>query len=336
MLSSSTDTQDGTQDPIEYISSPCSADREGARIVIVKKPGSADRSPRLNTGGKLEIATSGQTYGHWAAQDVVGVAAVDVADAGGAGGVFNGTESVERFSSDGPRRMFSEANGTPITPGNFSSTGGRVLQKPDLAAADGVSTSTPGFSTFYGTSAAAPHAAGIAALMLEASCGPSQVTPSELRAVNPLYEGREAVEVVPLDPAYGSNFRAEDLEGGEVSLEWTPFGGTPRNLRLRFGAGLRFEESELDGEGEVVVRTTTAVPDGRAGLAYPGVADPKRLLQRGALPFRLRLLASGPHFSPAGAIMAADFRLQCVLATEERVSIMGWRSVVYNSYIVQS
>ena len=76
----------------------------------------------------------------------------------------------------------------------------------------------------------------------------------ELRAVNLVGEGRvsEAVEVVMLlDRVYWSNFGAEDLQGSEASLEHTPFGGTPRSLRLRFGAGLRFEEDELDGEGEV-------------------------------------------------------------------------------------
>ena len=74
----------------------------------------------------------------------------------------------------------------------------------------------------------------------------------ELRAVNLVGNGRvsEAVEVVMgLDRANWSNFRGEDLQGAEASLEHTPFGGTPRSLRLRFGAGLRFEESELDGEG---------------------------------------------------------------------------------------
>ena len=77
----------------------------------------------------------------------------------------------------------------------------------------------------------------------------------ELRAVNLVDEGpeSEAVEVVMgLDPAYWSNFRAEDLQGGGASLEWRPFVGTPQNFRVRFGAGLRFEETELDGEGEVV------------------------------------------------------------------------------------
>ena len=182
VLASSTSTQDGTQDPIEYIGRSCSNDREDTRLVIVKNSGAEDRYVRLNYGrGTLELATAGQTFGHSASQDAIGVAAVDVGDAGGAGGVFDGTESVETFSSDGPRRIFFEADGTPITSGNFSSTGGRVLQKPDLAAADGVSTSTPGFSTFKGTSAAAPHAAAIAALMLEAAGGPDNVMPAALR-----------------------------------------------------------------------------------------------------------------------------------------------------------
>src|SRR5262249_16701830 len=62
--------------------------------------------------------------------------------------------------------VFFNSNGTPITPGNFSSTGGALRAKPDIAAADNVSTSVPGFETFPGTSAAAPHAAAIAALLL--------------------------------------------------------------------------------------------------------------------------------------------------------------------------
>ena len=183
VLASSTNTQDGTQDPIEWIRGSCSDDREDTRLVIVKNTGAADRYLRLNyTREGLEIATAGHTFGHSASKDAVGVAAVDVTTAGAAGGVFNGTEPVETFSSDGPRRIFFEADSTPITPGDFSSTGGRVLQKPDLAAADAVSTSTPGFSPFRGTSAAAPHAAAIAALMPEAAGGPDNMTLTALRA----------------------------------------------------------------------------------------------------------------------------------------------------------
>ena len=181
-----TSTQDGSQDPFEIIGSGSFNDNN-KRLVIVQDTGAPDRFLHLNTiRGELAIATDGQTAGHGAAENTVGVAAacanpLCANPPGGAGGVFNGTEPVETFSSDGPRRIFFEADGTPITPGNFLSTGGRVVQQPEITAADGVSTATPGFDPFFGTSAAAPHAAAIAALTLEASGGPGSLTLGELR-----------------------------------------------------------------------------------------------------------------------------------------------------------
>ena len=181
VLASSTDSQNGRQDPVEIIFS-IGDNHANARLLIVKTAGAADRYLRLDANaGRLATSTAGNLFGHSAAGNAITVAAVDVRAARRAGGVFNGTESVRRSNSDGPRRIFFEADGTAITPGNFSSTGGRVLQKPDLAAATCVSTSTPGFSRFCGTSAAAPHAAAIAALMLEAAGGPDNVTLANLR-----------------------------------------------------------------------------------------------------------------------------------------------------------
>ena len=180
VLRSSTNLQDGSQDPIEFIDST-GVNAGDARLLVVKASGE-DRYLRLDTlRGRLEVATEGATVGHNAAERAFGVAAVDVRSAGGTGGVFDGSESVEVFSADGPRRIFYEPDGTAITPGDLSSTGGRLLQKPDLAAADQVSTGTPGFSRFAGTSAAAPHAAAIAALMLEAAGGPADLALPELR-----------------------------------------------------------------------------------------------------------------------------------------------------------
>ena len=78
----------------------------------------------------------------------------------------------------------------------------------------------------------------------------------ELRAVNAAGNGQvsEAVEVVmPLDPSYWSNFRAGDLEGAQLMLEAFLLEGSSRDRELRFGEGLRFEEDELDGEGQVTV-----------------------------------------------------------------------------------
>ena len=180
VIASSTDIQDGTQDPIESILSRFLS-FSGLSVVVVKASGS-DRYLRVHAhGGRLGIQTAGNLYGHAAAENAVSVAMVDVRTAAGSGNVFNGTESVRTDNSDGPRRIFFQPDGTAITTGNFSSTGGKLLQKPDLTAATCVSTATPGFSTFCGTSAAAPHAAAIAALMLEAAGGPDLVTPAQLR-----------------------------------------------------------------------------------------------------------------------------------------------------------
>ena len=177
VLASSTNTQDGTQDPYEYLPGACGGEYRGARLMIVKNAGAADRYLRLDANSELQFATSGHTFGHEASQHAVGVGAVRVPT----GGVFTAATPVETFSSDGPRRVFFEADGTAITPGDFSSTGGRLLSKPDVVAANGVSASTPGFAAFFGTSAAAPHAAAIGALMVEAAGGPAHLTPAALR-----------------------------------------------------------------------------------------------------------------------------------------------------------
>ena len=177
----SNDVQDGDDDPVEFIDSTFFNDATN-RLVVVLANGSS-RYLHLNTHrGRLAIATSGQISGHAAAANAFAVAAINVGTAGG--GAFTGgaTNPVEFFSSDGPRRIFYGAGGAPITPGNFSATGGQLLQKPDVAAADCVTTATPGFSPFCGTSAAAPHAAAVAALMLQAAGGPSSLTRAQIRA----------------------------------------------------------------------------------------------------------------------------------------------------------
>ncbi len=170
--------QDGNDDPFEQIAS-FGINDTGNRLAVIQTSGE-DRYFHLNTlRGQLQFATNGQAAGHPATDNAFGIAAVDISSAPGAdGSPFDGTEPVESFSSDGPRRVFFEADGTPITPGDFSSTGGVVRDKPDFAAADGVSTATPGFNPFFGTSAAAPHAAALAALLIDAGIF---TTPDQIR-----------------------------------------------------------------------------------------------------------------------------------------------------------
>ena len=176
VLASSTDIQDGTQDPLEAVG--YSVNIPGNLIVVFKKTGAADRYFQINTNRSgLQIATQGETHGHSTAAEAYGVAATPAYLAIGLGypsgpfpNPFNSTNIIEPYSSDGPRHLFFQPDGTPFTPGNFSSTGGLVRQKPDVTAADGVSVTGVGNfgSPFYGTSAAAPHGAAIAALVKSA------------------------------------------------------------------------------------------------------------------------------------------------------------------------
>ena len=154
----SNDFQGGTQDPLELILGNIVDRYDAGNFLLVIQYSGEHRYLHLNAHrGRLVVATDGQMFDHAAAASAIGIAATDATLAAGSGGVFDGTESVEFFSSDGPRRIFFHPDGRPITPGNFSSTGGRVLLKPDLTAADRVSTSTPGFESFPGTSPASPR-----------------------------------------------------------------------------------------------------------------------------------------------------------------------------------
>jgi subtilisin family serine protease len=168
---SSTDRQNGTSDPFEECFSNAGFP-SNALVAIVLHSGSP-RALYLNvfTGGGLTIPTAGNTIGHLAAQNSLTVAST-YWDSGHTGTKpFDGTNNaVETQSADGPRRMFLNPDGSPITPGNilFATGGGTNLQKPDVTAADGVMCTTPGYQPFFGTSAAAAHAAGVAALVKSA------------------------------------------------------------------------------------------------------------------------------------------------------------------------
>ncbi len=90
--------------------------------------------------------------------------------------------AVEDFTSNGGMLAFYfNAEGQRLTTPE-------IRFKPDMAAADAVDTTFFGFDydnntfpNFFGTSAAAPTAAGVAALLLEAAGGPGSLTPAQVR-----------------------------------------------------------------------------------------------------------------------------------------------------------
>jgi Subtilase family len=107
-------------------------------------------------------------FGHGGAAAAISVGAVP----------FDNPAEPEKYSSRGPvTHDFGPVSGsTPAAPLPSS----EVLSKPDVVATDCVATTffpTPA-GEFCGTSAAAPHAAAVAALMLDAE---ATATPAELR-----------------------------------------------------------------------------------------------------------------------------------------------------------
>ncbi|NNC42462.1 MAG: S8 family serine peptidase, partial [Acidimicrobiia bacterium] len=125
-----------------------------------------------------------QIYGHAAAAGATAVSAVDYRESQSAGGFSGGPElNVQSFSSLGGEIPFyfdGSGNPLPAAPAERS--------KPDISAPDGTNTSFfgssdppccegDGFPNFFGTSASAPHAAAVAALLMDSN---PAMTPEEV------------------------------------------------------------------------------------------------------------------------------------------------------------
>lgn len=147
LVTSSNGVQTGTQDPFETLSVLNASPTTGHAGVAVRKVHGGDRVLSLFCfgGSSMEhVDATGSIVGHPAVSSVVAVGAIAASDAG--------LNDIEPFSSRGPTTVYFPTRET--------------RNKPDVAAFDGISTTVAGFSPFFGTSAAAPDTAAVAALLL--------------------------------------------------------------------------------------------------------------------------------------------------------------------------
>lgn len=177
----SANTQNVTGDPLEsivtsYLTQP-------AYIKIKNSDGTAQQHtlemfiyPNIAVSlNQTNLTTRDSIFGHAAVPDVIAVGAIP----------WYYPDTIEYFSSQGPVTI-----AYPVP---------SQRQKPDICGVDGVSTSTSGFNPFYGTSAAAPHVAAVAAQIWASN--PS-MTASEVRSAL-LSNAVDERGVVGYDTVYG-------------------------------------------------------------------------------------------------------------------------------------
>ncbi len=152
--------------------------------------------------------TTPVTYGHNSAAGANGVAAYSPFP----------PNIPEDFTSTGPVRVVFDRNNNRIPEAQ------QVRLKPNLAAMDGGNTTfftsdtsrdPDTFPNFFGTSAAAPNAAAIAALVLQKKGGPGSVTPAQMRTIL-----ERSTFPHDLDP-YSSRGQAVASNGGKVTVTIT-------------------------------------------------------------------------------------------------------------------
>jgi len=203
ILDCSDNTQDGDDDPLESIDYTNAEGYTIDAVIGVQNYNSEAETRTLEVfisprnGASVHpynIDPVDSIFGHPAVPDVIAVGAINASDPG--------NDDIEEFSCQGPVTIIGESE----------------RAKPDLCGIDGVAvTGAGGFSTpFYGTSAAAPHVAAIAAQLWGAF---PDMTGDEIRTV--LYDSAVDLGSAGRDNIYGYG-RTDALAGyASTCADWT-------------------------------------------------------------------------------------------------------------------
>ena len=257
----SVNTQDGDGDPLEFISytvpggtptgdyaivvDKWSGDGKTLEVFIYPDPGCSIYANNINASDSI--------FGHAAVPDAIAVGAIDASD--------SGNDDIEYFSSQGPVTI---SYPSPVS-----------RSKPDLCGIDGVTvTGAGGFpSPFYGTSAAAPHVAAIAAQLWGAY---PEKTGDEIRTV--LYDSAVDLGSAGYDNVFGYG-RADALNAYE-SEEQPAIWVDPTSFELSLLQNTSEDYTlEIGNEGNATL-TYSIMDDGswldedpKSGSVEPGYYD---------------------------------------------------------------
>jgi subtilisin family serine protease len=223
--------QDGTGDPYETVDVACASFADCLFDVQITLFAGLPRLLELfcfnGSCDFLEFnAPHDAIYGHPAVPEVLAVGASPAA----------APTALEPYSSGGPATILF-----PVP---------EARPKPDVNGIDGVLTSRPGFAPFLGTSAAAPHVAAVAALVLQAN---PAIPPGVLRDVL----RRTAVDLGPPGFDAGFGFGRADAVQAVADAFGLP-GASSLTLALN---GTAF------GPGQTLVLTATVTPGVSTPLA---------------------------------------------------------------------